>query len=261
MRIDLSKGVALVACLAALALPACGSDDDEGGNDEAATGNELLAHDEFVDQASTACEEAQEASGEFNERLGEVDVLAPEAASLLEDLAGVTDELLSDLQTLEPATDDSADYEALIGLLEDATAKVEEIAAAVREGDQETALSVQSEVNASGEKLERVATDLHITACIAVTETTTIPEPEPEPEPEAETDAGATAPPSDDGSGEASDLPPCSEGVLPCVNPDGSVTEQPDGGGVDGSGEAADLPLCSDSPPPCRTPDGAIVEP
>jgi len=256
MRIDLFKGGALVACLAALALSACGSDDDDGGNDETATGNELLAHDEFVDQATTACEEAQEASGELNERLGEVDVLAPEAASLLEDLAGVTDELVSDLQTLEPATDDSADYETLIGLLEDATAKVEEIAAAVREGDQETALSVQSEVNTSGEKLERVTTDLHLTACIAVTETTTVTT-----EPEAETDAGTTTPPSDDASGEASDLPPCSEGVLPCVNPDGSVTEQADGGGVDGSGEAADLPLCSEGPPPCRTPDGAVVEP
>lgn len=257
MRIDLFKGGALVACLAALALSACGSDDDDGGNDETATGNELLAHDEFVDQATTACEEAQEASGELNERLGEVDVLAPEAASLLEDLAGVTDELVSDLQTLSPATDDSADYEALIGLLGDETAKVEEIAAAVREDDQETALSLQNEVNASGEKLERVTTDLHVTACNAVTETTMITT---EPEAEAPTTPEATTPPETT-SGEASDLPPCSEGVLPCVNPDGSVTEQADGGGVDGSGEAADLPLCSEGPPPCRTPDGAVVEP
>ena len=257
MRIDLFKGGALVACLAALALPACGSDDDDGGSDERATGNELLAHDEFVDQATTACEEAQEASGALNERLGEADVLAPEAASLLEDLAGVTDELVLDLQTLEPASDDSADYETLIGLLEDATAKVEEIAAAVRDGDQETALSLQNEVNASGEKLERVTTDLHVTACIAVTETTTITT---EPEAEAPTTPEATTPPETT-SGEASDLPPCSAGVLPCVNPDGSVTEQADGGGVDGSGEAADLPLCSESPPPCRTADGAVVEP
>ena len=91
------------------------------------------------------------------------------------------------------------------------------------------------------------------TTTSTVTETTTVTEPA------AETDE--TAPPTDEGSGEVADLPPCSEGVLPCVNPDGSVTETPEGGGFDGSGEIADLPLCSEAEPPCRTEDGALVEP
>ena len=86
-----------------------------------------------------------------------------------------------------------------------------------------------------------------------VTETTTVTEPAAETE--------ETAPPVDPGSGETADLPPCSEGVLPCLNPDGSVTEMPEGGGVEGSGEIADLPLCSEAEPPCRTDAGELVEP
>jgi hypothetical protein len=92
------------------------------------------------------------------------------------------------------------------------------------------------------------------TTTSTVTETTTVTEP-------AETADEPEAPPDDEPAGETADLPPCSEGVLPCLNPDGSVSEEPEGGGIDGSGEIADLPLCSDAEPPCRTEDGELVEP
>ncbi|MDX6587126.1 MAG: hypothetical protein QOI31_1599 [Solirubrobacterales bacterium] len=91
------------------------------------------------------------------------------------------------------------------------------------------------------------------TTTTTVTETTTVVEPA--------TDTGEETSPPEEGNGEASDLPPCSEGVLPCLNPDGSVSEEPEGGGIDGSGEIADLPLCSEAEPPCRTEDGELVEP
>lgn len=94
------------------------------------------------------------------------------------------------------------------------------------------------------------------TSTVTETKTTTSTVTETTPAPTSE-----DMPPVDPGAGEAADLPPCSEGVLPCLNPDGSVTEEPEGEGSDGSGEIADLPLCSEGPPPCRTPGGELVEP
>jgi len=93
------------------------------------------------------------------------------------------------------------------------------------------------------------------TETVKEVKTTTVTEPAPETEPTTTTED------ENPGSGEVSDLPPCSDGVLPCLNPDGTVTETPEAGGIDGGGETADLPLCSEGPPPCREPDGSVVEP
>jgi hypothetical protein len=107
-------------------------------------------------------------------------------------------------------------------------------------------LAVALLASCGGDTTTSTVTDTKTTTVKAKTKTVT------------ETTGTTTTPAS---SGETADLPPCSEGALPCVNPDGSVTETPEGGGADGSGEVADLPLCSDSPPPCRNPDGSFVEP
>ena len=167
MKIVLFRGVVLFTCVAALALTACGSDDEDSEGDGSATSAEPLTHDELVDQATAACEQAQQSSNELNEQLGDADVFAPESAPLLEDLASVTDQLVSELQALQPPTDDAKDYETLVGLLDEGTTAVEEIAQAVQDGDRDTALALQNEVNASGEEIERVATDLGLTACLA----------------------------------------------------------------------------------------------
>ena len=161
------KGGVLLACLVALVLPACGSDDDDSGGDGGATDAEPLTHEELVDQAAEACQVAQQSTDKLNEQLGEeADVFAPEAAPLLEDLAGITSQLVADLEALEPPAGDAADYESLIELLDDGTTKVEGMAAAVEDDDRQTAVSLQNELNASGDEIEQVTTDLGLSACL-----------------------------------------------------------------------------------------------
>jgi hypothetical protein len=96
-----------------------------------------------------------------------------------------------------------------------------------------------------------------------VTQTDPLPTATTPTTPTTETAPGGgtkTAPSSESPSGEAADLPLCSEvKVRPCRTKKGSVLDK---GGAD-AGEISDLPLCSEvsGPQPCRTPDGQVVEP
>jgi hypothetical protein len=104
------------------------------------------------------------------------------------------------------------------------------------------ALALATGVVACGDDEETTATDT------ATDTTLTVAPPE----------TTATAPSSENPSGETADLPLCAEvDVRPCRTAGGAVLEE---GGAN-AGEIGDLPLCSQSPPPCRTASGELVEP
>lgn len=161
MGTHLIKVVALLGCLGTLALAACGSDDDDGGES-----SEPVSHAELVEQATAACADAQARSNELNEELGGGDVFAPEAAEIVAELAIVTEELAVELRSIEPPEEDAANYDEFVSFLEDGTDTVAQIAAAVEDGDREAAQAAQEELNTEGADIEGIAADLGLEACL-----------------------------------------------------------------------------------------------
>ena len=139
--------LSLALAIAAIALSACGGDDEEDSG-------------AFADRVNAVCDdyrrslgalpppETRDASADFDARAARLD-----------------NEVIDELHGLEPPEEAQVDYEEYVSAHEDALELVARIRAATTEGDPGTAKHLQDEAGPAVERLDQLAGELGFTSC------------------------------------------------------------------------------------------------
>ena len=159
MHFDLKRKTALVAATAALAIAGCGGDDDDDGG-----GGEPLSEEDYATEIESVLTTFGEESISLGTELSSA-TTPDELRSGVDDLQGLTQTAVDDLNDITPPEDAAEGHETLTGALEGYLSDIEALASAVESDDpeaaqeaalqfQEAAVEVQSQLAEAASQLE-----------------------------------------------------------------------------------------------------------
>ncbi len=152
----------VVLCAAVLATgviaAGCGGDDEESTSSDSGS-------DDFVAQVTAVCDDAAADFVGLQTGLQEA-VLSGEKASfetfISDQLAPLFDSLISDLDAIEPPEDQAADYDTLIGNLQESSDLITDDPGAIIEASTDPNSEVATQIEELGTESDQLATELGI---------------------------------------------------------------------------------------------------
>lgn len=151
MRVALAVG----AVVGALALVACGDDDNGDGGDS------------FVADADALCGDAAVERTEVDQRIGSPDSDA-DAIELVEGSTAIEEDLIAELAELEPPEDAAEAFDALIAARQEAVDMGEEAIAAAEQSDPERFNEISAERDAALDEARESAEEAGLETCAQV---------------------------------------------------------------------------------------------
>ncbi len=144
----------VVALLLTGALAACGGDDDDSGSEG----------EDFASQASAVCIDAGDQIADINLDLG-YDQDEQDTIKKVTAVSSVREQVLADLEALEPPTDQAEDFDAYLAERQETIDLVEPQLRALEVGDEEQIAAAGAMVQASSDKAQKAAAELGLEGC------------------------------------------------------------------------------------------------